>query len=140
LETSGEKTLEIGEETVNLSLEDVEISTDDIPGWLVLSDRGITVALDIQINEELKAEGVARELVNRIQNIRKDSGLEVTDRIHIYAENHPFIEQGVNRNFDYICAETLADKLELVGKDKVAEGTTVEIEEGVSITVYIQKI
>lgn len=140
LEGTGEKTIKVGEETVNLSLEDVEISTDDIPGWLVLTDRGLTVALDIQLNAELKAEGVARELVNRIQNLRKDSGLEVIDRIEISVESHPFIEQAVKRNFDYICAETLADKLELVEKDQLKEGTAVEIEEGVSLTIDIQKI
>ena len=140
LEGTGEKTLEIGEETVNLSLEDVEITTDDIPGWLVMSDRGLTVALDIQLNEKLKAEGIARELVNRIQNLRKDSGLEVIDRIEIYVESHPFIEEAVKRNFDYICAETLADKLEIVEKDQLKEGTAVEIDESVSLTIDIQKI
>ncbi len=139
LEAAGEMELQLGEETVTISLEDVEISTDDIPGWLVLSDRGITVALDIQISEELKAEGIARELVNRIQNIRKDSGLEVTDRITISIENHPFIEEAVKRNFDYICAETLADNLNFEQKDQLTEGEVVEIEEGVSISVYIQK-
>lgn len=139
LEAAGEMELKLGEETVTISLEDVEISTDDIPGWLVLSDRGITVALDIQISEELKAEGIARELVNRIQNLRKDSGLEVTDRITISIENHPFIEEAVKRNFDYICAETLANNLEFEQKEKLSEGEVVEIEESVSISVYIQK-
>ena len=83
IDAKGNLMIEIAGKSINLSLEDVEITSQDIPGWLVANANGITVALDITITDELRKEGIARELVNRIQNIRKDSGLEVTDKIKV---------------------------------------------------------
>jgi isoleucyl-tRNA synthetase len=86
LERLGFLSIDISGNTITLSQDDVEISSQDIEGWLVANSNGITVALDITITEELKQEGIARELVNRIQNIRKDSGFEVTDKIKVHLQ------------------------------------------------------
>lgn len=118
---------EINGETVTLDLEDLLIETDDIPGWLVQTENGITVALDITISNQLKEEALARELVNRIQNIRKDKGFELTDKIELQIESDDRINSAINNNLNYICSETLASKLEIV-KD-VSNGTSLNIEE-----------
>ncbi len=98
----------------DITTDDVEISTKDIPGWTVASDGKITVALDLTLTEELKSEGIAREFINRIQNLRKDKDFDLTDRILIYIEeNSPFIEN-IKRNEDYISSEVLSDKIEVV--------------------------
>ena len=138
LEKNQEMELDLGEEKVTISMEDVEITTDDIPGWLVASEGGLTVALDITLTEELKGEGVARELVNRIQNMRKDSGFEVTDRIEIKIKNTPAISSAVEANKIYICAEVLADSLELV--EIATGGTAVEIDAETSTEIAINRI
>ena len=111
LEAGKTYTLSIHDEEVILQPQDVEITTEDIPGWLVASEGGLVVALDITINEELRREGIARELVNRIQKLRKEIGLQVTDRIEIQMVTQEDIQNSVNDNFDYICAETLTDRL-----------------------------
>jgi isoleucyl-tRNA synthetase len=126
-------------EVVELTLEEMEISTQDIPGWLVISENGITVALDITIDERLKEEGIAREFVNRIQNIRKDSGLEVTDKIAVQILKHPFINSAIENNLDYICAETLAGSLQLAEKLQSGSGIAVEIEDGVTTEISVEK-
>ena len=92
---------------------EVEISAEDVPGWQVASLGKLTVALDVAINEELKQEGISRELVNRIQNLRKNKGFEVTDRINVRIENKPIVAEAVRNNLSYICAEILADNLVL---------------------------
>ena len=138
LEKNQEMELDLGEEKLTISMEDVEITTDDIPGWLVASEGGLTVALDITLTEELKGEGVARELVNRIQNMRKDSGFEVTDRIEIKIKNTPAISSAVEANKIYICAEVLADSLELV--EIATGGTAVEIDAETSTVIAINRI
>ena len=138
LEKNQEMELDLGEEKLTISMEDVEITTDDIPGWLVASEGGLTVALDITLTEELKGEGVARELVNRIQNMRKDSGFEVTDRIEIKIKNTPAISSAVEANKIYICAEVLADSLELV--ERTTGGTFVEIDAETSTEIAINRI
>ncbi len=130
--------LDLGTEKVTISMEDVEITTDDIPGWLVATEGGLTVALDITLTEELKGEGVARELVNRIQNLRKDSGFEVTDRIEIKIKNTPAISSAVEANKIYICAEVLADTLEIV--EGATGGTTVDIDAETSTEIAINRI
>lgn len=114
IEKEGKYTLEIGGESLSIDLEDVIISSQDIPGWLVASSGELTVALDITISETLKQEGTAREMVNRIQNIRKDSGLEVTDKISVQIVRHKEIDAAIESNKEYICKETLAENLELV--------------------------
>lgn len=103
--------LNIGESSYTLTQEDFEIGFNDIPGWQVASDRDLTVALDITLDDDLIAEGTARELVNRIQNIRKSKEFNVTDRIHVLVENHTAIKDALSKFSEYICAETLADHL-----------------------------
>jgi len=140
IEREGKITLDLDGSTFDLISDDVEISTKDIPGWIVASEGSVTVALDITISPELRSEGIARELVNRIQNLRKDSGLEVTDRIHLMVENQPEIEQAVNINKNYICAETLADQL--LVKSELAQDSAleIEVEEGLKTKIFIEKI
>jgi isoleucyl-tRNA synthetase len=96
-------------EAIELEIADFEIVAQDIPGWLVSSEGGITVALDVTITEGLKAEGIARELVNRVQNLRKDSGLEVTDRILLKVDTNEMVEGAILANKEYVCNEVLAN-------------------------------
>ena len=112
LEQAGSLTIELAEGPVEVLLEDVEVLTEDIPGWLVAGEGGITVALDIEVTPELRSEGLARELVNRIQQRRKDAGLEVTDRIALTLDGPQELQESVASNLDYIRAETLAEQLE----------------------------
>lgn len=136
LEKQGEIMLEISGKSITLTTEDVEISSQDIPGWLVANSNGITVALDITIDEKLRNEGVARELVNRIQNIRKDSGFEVTDKIKVHIQNNVIIEQSVIENEAYIKSETLTE--ELIFVPKIENGIEIEFDE-VKTVVLISK-
>jgi len=114
LEQAGKLNLSLAGEDIEILSSDVNINTEDIPGWLVQSEDGLTVALDINLNEDLIREGVSRELVSRIQNIRKDSGLEVTDRINLKLEKDATLEAAVKENSAYIKAEVLADKIEWI--------------------------
>ncbi|MBL7812615.1 MAG: isoleucine--tRNA ligase [Bacteroidetes bacterium] len=109
LESTGSLAVDLGTRQFELQLADVEILTQDMPGWLVASEGGITVALDITLSPELRAEGTAREFVNRVQNLRKDSGLDVTDRIQIVCNGSIEFEQSVTLFMPYICSEVLAD-------------------------------
>ena len=112
LERQGTKKITLDKEPLTLTLDDVEITSQDIEGWLVASSStGLVVALDATISEELRAEGIAREIVNRIQNLRKDTGLEVTDRIRIRLQKQNTLENAVHVNEDYIKAETLANEI-----------------------------
>jgi isoleucyl-tRNA synthetase len=123
---------------VTLDLPDFDIQTADIPGWLVMTENELTVALDISLTEELVEEGIAREFINRIQNMRKSNGLDVTDRIILSISSHDKIDRAINNNLNYICSETLADSLQIV--TQVEGGTLVEIEEGVSAKIGIEKL
>ena len=136
IEKTNEFTFDVAGEPISISLEDVEITSEDIPGWQVATDRDITVALDITLTDELRAEGMARELVNRIQNIRKNKNFNITDRIHIEVQNHAEINSAVNLFSDYICEEVLADSLKLGIADT---GETIELNDEVSISVLVQK-
>jgi isoleucyl-tRNA synthetase len=127
LDKQGTLDIVIAGNSVTLSLEDVEITSQDIEGWLVANSNGITVALDITLTEELKNEGIARELVNRIQNIRKDSGFEVTDKIKVQIKRNGILEDAVSKNEDYIKSETLTD--ELVFADTLENGTEIEFDD-----------
>lgn len=127
LDKQGTLDIVISGNNVTLSLEDVEITSQDIEGWLVANSNGITVALDITISEELKNEGIARELVNRIQNIRKDSGFEVTDKIKVQIKRDGNLEEAVLKNEDYIKSETLTD--DLVFADVLENGTEIEFDD-----------
>jgi isoleucyl-tRNA synthetase len=117
---------------VELTLEDALIATQDIPGWAVTSEDDLTVALDMTITDELMQEGLAREIVNRVQNLRKTGGFEVTDRIELLIEKNEKIDAAVEKFGDYICTETLAsiikvDALEGVEAEELVEGTNVKL-------------
>jgi len=127
LDKEGSLTLVIAGNSLTLSLEDVEITSQDIEGWLVANSNGITVALDITISPELRKEGIARELVNRIQNIRKDSGFEVTDKIKVHLEKNETLEEAVYANEAYIKSETLTETL--VFEEKIFNGSEIEFDE-----------
>ena len=136
IETEGEYKIN---SDITIDLSDVEISSADIPGWQVMSQDGITVALDVTLSESLKEEGLARELVNRIQNIRKDKGFEVTDKIEISVEKNESIENAITNNLSYICGETLADTLDVVD-DLKNEKTNIDLVDGISAVIEIKKI
>ncbi|AWL79018.1 isoleucine--tRNA ligase [Capnocytophaga canimorsus] len=111
IEKEGQIIVKLAEKDVTLSIEDVEITTQDIEGWLVASSGNLLVALDVHITDELRKEGIARELVNRIQNIRKDSGFDVTDKINICIQKQKAVEEAVSDNLEYIKSETLTSEL-----------------------------
>ena len=127
IDARGELTLVISGKSILLSLEDVEITSQDIPGWLVANANGITVALDITLTPELINEGIARELVNRIQNLRKDSGFEVTDKIKVQLIKEATLEKAVLANENYIKSETLTKSLEFVSEFE--NGTEIEFDQ-----------
>ena len=124
---------------ITVDLSDVDISFDDIPGWEVVSDESITVALDTSISNELYEEGLARELINRIQNIRKDLSLDVTDKIQVDIEKNEYLEKVINNNLSYICGETLADSLIYV-EDTFSEEESVDLVDNIKVNLKINKI
>ena len=127
-EQEGEITLQAGDEPITLQKEDLDISFQDIPGWLVASDGDVTVALDITVTDDLKKEGIARDVVNRVQNLRKDMGLEVQDKIKITVDRSiDLVAEALEVNKTYICEETQAIDLSLV--PELAEGNEIEIDE-----------
>lgn len=128
--------LNIDNEQINIVLEDVEIIAEDIPGWSVANKDSLTVALDITVTPELLDEGNARELVNRIQKIRKESGLELTDRIAVQVEEYETLKSAITSFRDYICAEILADNIEIV--PQMQAGTEVEVND-ITLKVLISK-
>ncbi|MEM6770404.1 MAG: DUF5915 domain-containing protein, partial [Bacteroidota bacterium] len=134
LEATGAFALDVNGQTVDLTAEDVAIATEDIPGWKVASDGELTVALDITVTPELAKEGLARELVNRIQNLRKDQGFEVTDRIRVRLQGSDTVEAAATAYREYICAEVLADSLVFDG-DVAGEATELPGEEMVTLAV-----
>ena len=127
LDRNGELAIVISGKPITLSLAEVEISSQDIEGWLVAHADGITVALDITLSEALIQEGIARELVNRIQNIRKDSGFEVTDKIHLVLQQNTQLEAAVRANEMYIKSETLTESIQL--QAQVEGGFEIEFDE-----------
>ncbi|MCB0737492.1 MAG: isoleucine--tRNA ligase, partial [Bacteroidetes bacterium] len=138
LETNGQLQVELEDEPFVLSVDDVEIVSKDIPGWEVASNAGIVVALDTQLNNELKNEGLARELVNRIQNIRKNSQFEVTDKINIALEFIDELQDVVTSHKNYICEETLAKNLELTNNE-LANAIELDLD-GVLVKIQVEKI
>ncbi|WP_276503095.1 isoleucine--tRNA ligase [Terrimonas pollutisoli] len=136
LEKEGQYNLSIDNEPVILQITEVEISSEDIPGWTVANKGVLTVALDITITPELEAEGNAREFVNRIQKIRKDSGFELTDRITVIVAAGNGIKDSLATFNTYICAEILADRLEIV--PEIQGGTTIELND-VLLNVIVSK-
>jgi len=136
LEKVGHISLLIDNEPVILQAQEVEITSEDIPGWMVANKEGLTVALDVNITPVLESEGYARELVNRIQKIRKDSDFELTDRIIVKLTGNQNLKDAVARFNSYICAEILADQLDIM--DDLAGGTEVEIND-IPIKVIVTK-
>lgn len=133
-EAQGHYDFELNGETVRIDLDDVEVLTDDIPGWLVAVERGLTVALDVDLSDDLKREGIARELVNRIQNLRKESNFDVTDRIVVHLKRHDALEAAVSQYEDYLKGEVLANDVQwhdtLDGEEVVFDGveTVISVE------------
>ena len=138
-ESAGSRDLNINGETVSLSLEDVEIQTEDIPGWLVASEGGLTIALDINLTEELKQEGIAREFINKIQNIRKESDFEVTDRVIIKIQKHVFYNLAVENFKEYISNQTLASELVMVDQTDAENSHLVEIDADVEARIQVDR-
>ena len=139
-EGTGEYELTVGDEKIMLSLDDVEIQTEDIPGWTVATEGQMTIALDINLTDELKQEGIAREFINKIQNLRKESDFEVTDRINLRIAKHEEYNVAVENYKDYICAQTLADSLELVENTDSEKANEVEIDKDVTAKIEIEKV
>src|SRR5690606_7409468 len=136
IEREGELLLPLENKTVILQLSDVEIASQDIEGWLVASSGPLTVALDVTIDEDLRQGGIARELVNRIQNLRKESGFEVTDRIDIKILKDGLVENAVASNMAYIKTETLTAELNF--EEKLEEGVEIAFDQ-VNTKLFIQK-
>ena len=136
IEEKGVLDIEINGKSIRLHLDDVEITSQDIEGWLVANQGAMTVALDVTISEPLRLEGIARELVNRIQNLRKDSGFEVTDRIEVFLQADENIENAIKLNLEYIKLETLTDELHLVAQ--LDKGIEVSFD-SVNSKLHIQK-
>ena len=138
IECEGRFNLTIGQESVEIALSDVEIITQDIPGWVVANEDDLTVALDTTITESLRLEGISRELVNRIQNIRKEQGFDVTDNIIVEIEKQETLCEAAEAFRDYICSETLTQKL--IFSDKVAcPLQTIDVIEGTELAIRITK-
>jgi isoleucyl-tRNA synthetase len=140
IEKEGKYEMMIEGETILLELEDTEIIPVDIPGWKVANAGQLTVALDITITEELREEGLARELVNRIQNHRKERNFELTDRIVLKIKEQKEIKSAVNHNLEYICTEILADKIEFVSETLDETAVLLELEENLSSSVQVTKV
>jgi isoleucyl-tRNA synthetase len=137
VEKQGNISLKINENIVNLTLDEVEITSQDIEGWLVANQGNLTVALDVTITDELRKEGNARELVNRVQNLRKESGLDVTDKIKLIIQKNDILKQSIEANEQYIKTETLTNKL--VFEDIVEKGIEVTFDD-VSTKILIEKM
>ncbi|AXO80522.1 isoleucine--tRNA ligase [Olleya aquimaris] len=136
VEQKGEIEVDCNGKSITLQRGDVEITSQDIEGWLVANEGNVTVALDVTISPELKEEGIARELVNRIQNLRKDSGFEVTDRITVQLQEDQNIVQAVQANLNYIKAETLTDDLKII--NQLNSGIEIAFDD-VNTKLFIQK-
>ena len=136
LEKEGQYNLSVNGEDLILQTSEVEITSEDIPGWLVANKGSLTVALDITITSELEQEGNAREFVNRIQKIRKDNGFELTDRIEVKVAAGNGLKNSLAQFKDYICAEILADDLEIL--PEIESGTEIEVND-IQLKVIVLK-
>jgi len=140
IEKTGKFEIKIDSEVIELENDDIEIIPVDIPGWKVANSGQLTVALDITITPELREEGLARELVNRIQNLRKESNLDVTDRIDVKIQRNSAINAAINNNLNYICTEILASSLELVDTLEHKIGSEIELDEEIKTLITITKL
>jgi isoleucyl-tRNA synthetase len=132
--------LQIQGEEVEILISDVDIITEDIPGWVVANQGTLTVALDITLTPQLIEEGIARELVNRIQNLRKDKGFDVTDKISLKIEKIDSIESAIAHNYTYICSETLCESLEMIMPGNENGQEIIELTDDISIRIVINRI
>ncbi len=140
IERNGSYEMHINSEQVILMREDVEIISEDIPGWLVANDNELTVALDITLTPELTQEGVARDIVNRVQNLRKDRDYKITDRIQVKIQPAEGIEDAVRSNMSYICSEVLADKLEVTEKLDATSAVEIELEDNLKTMIEVSLV
>jgi isoleucyl-tRNA synthetase len=140
IEAEGAIQLEIQGENINLLISDVEIITDDIPGWVVASSGNLTVALDITVTEELRQEGIARELINRIQNLRKEKGFDVTDKIKVKIEKNNELASAIEHNMAYICSETLASSLATNNLDSLTSADLIEVTDEIKVKIIVEKV
>jgi len=139
IEKTGVYTLNIDGEQLQIDTADVEIATQDIPGWAVSNLGELTVALDISISDELLNEGIAREFINRIQNLRKDSGFDVTDKINIDILINDSVSSIIDSNLDYICSETLTVNLQWIDAD-LTDSTELDLGNDIIVKVKVSKI
>jgi isoleucyl-tRNA synthetase len=139
LEQTGTFQLNVNGNMIAVVAEDVEILSEDIPGWQVASEGRLTVALDVTLTDQLKEEGLAREFINRMQNLRKENGFEVTDRIDIQLVGHEMACAAIVHNKAYICAEILAESLEIVDRLDSTESVEVEVDDSIQLSVLIKK-
>ena len=124
---------------IKINLSHVIISSLDVPGFVVANNEGLTVALDIKINDELKGEGLAREFVNRIQNLRKEKKLDVTDNIRVFVSKNKTLSLSIQNNLAYICEETLASELNY-DCDLIKNPHEIQLVDNISVKVSIEKI
>jgi isoleucyl-tRNA synthetase len=139
-EKKGVHTIHADNKAVELKPEDVEILSEDISGWLVANDGTLTIALDITITDDLRYEGIAREFINRIQNYRKESGLDVTDKILIEIQRHQAIDEAIFKHSEYICAQTLAKEIQLTEQLDKSSSKLVELDEDIITRLKITRI
>jgi isoleucyl-tRNA synthetase len=140
IEKTGKYNLTLGDSILTLENEDVEIIPVDMPGWKVANSGALTVALDVSLTENLKNEGLAREVVNRIQNLRKDKGFEVTDKIVVKIQQNSDLDNAIKNNLSYICSETLTSDLQLVQSLAASAATTMEVDELITTLISIEKL
>lgn len=140
IERNGSFTISLNNTNIVLEAEDVEIIPVDIPGWKVANSGSLTVALDITINDSLKNEGLAREVVNRIQNYRKENGFEVTDKIFVKIQQNQLLDKAIQTNLSYICNETLTQDLLLVEHLEPSTASTLEVDELIKTLMTIEKL
>jgi isoleucyl-tRNA synthetase len=139
-EKEGSYSFVVDSQSITLGREDLEILSEDIPGWLVAIDDNITVALDITVTDDLRFEGIAREFINRIQNYRKESGFDVTDKIKISIQKHEFIDKAIIKHKEYIVSQTLAKEINLVEKLDKNKSRQVEIDDDIITWLKIERL
>jgi isoleucyl-tRNA synthetase len=137
-ENKGSLTFNLAGEAIHLNIDDVEIISEDIPGWQVANEGKLTVALDVTVTDDLRYEGIARELVNRIQNIRKESGFDVTDKINIFIEDQEPVSEAVKRHNSYIGSQTLASEVNIIKNISGDSQHQIDIDD-LSVTIAVRK-
>ena len=140
IEREGKYSLNTAEGMVDLLVTDVDIISEDIPGWLVANEGKLTIALDVTVTDELRMEGIARELINRIQNLRKDAGFDVTDKINVTILKHEAINGAVMAHKDYIAGQTLAKEITLTEAMPCCSGTSVELDTDIVTAIKVVKV